>query len=300
MTPYWLTVVGVLTPVILSSGLTLEKSERALRLLLFTFTLPLCVFAGLAFMSPEDSLSLWGYGVSNGQLLSVTVQYDQPNGGLGVIESALKLEHPLAFWLSATFLASAVLSLISSLRDTRSPLNKNMATIASGTWLVTGIAYLLTHQTLSWDVQGGESAVRNFFKWSNLDPLRVSQFVVPTDTWQYFSPQNALFIFSLFSAFMLFGVHSELFKKWTPKPAEGEEQKVNKDWYHRYYTIGALLSTVGTLWLASTQGFTGIPSESVYWIVTVAMACSSVLNLPAVSKASIASLCLLALSFQVL
>ena len=300
MTPYWLTVVGVIIPVALSSGLALEKSKRELRLLLFILTLPLCVFASLAFISPESTLSLWGYGVKSGDLLSLTVQYDQPNSGLGVIESVLQLDHPFAVLLGIVFLASAGLSLLSSLLDSSSQRVKTLAILASGTWLATSITYLLTHQTVPMVVQGGESAVRNFFKWSALDPQRVSKFVIPAEGWQYFSPQNGLFIFSIFSAVILLSVHMGLLSNTRSQQPEDEIKRLAKNWYHRFYTVGALLSTLGTLWLASSHGFSGIPSESIQWTVTLALACTSVMGLPATSKASIATLCLLALSFQVL
>ena len=142
----------------------------------------------------------------------------------------------------------------------------------------------MTHVTPPFVSHSGESGVRNFIRWSTLDIQRVSQFVIPDESWRYVTNGGLLISLSLLSALLLalsaFGII-------------GSSQKRQSE--ERSYHLGALLSVVAAVWLGITQGFYGSQGELALWLGAIAMGSASSTGLPRISRGTIGMLSLLML-----
>ena len=232
MTPYWLTVVGVMLTTIVSLSSALKKNRQDQKFLLFILSLPLAFFASLSLVDPEATLALSGYGSESVRLLSLTLQYDQPSSGLGVVESQLRLDHPFASLLSLGFVICAVLSLFtSSVYQAKTKWVSKLALFSSSAWFVVCVLSIFTHQATAYVVHGGESGVRSFLKWSALDPQRVSNFVLPQESWFYVPQQNELFILSAISSLLMTYIFmSKAQNQESPRAGEREIVRIGKFW----------------------------------------------------------------------
>ena len=299
MTPYWLTVVGVILATIVSLSSALKKNRQDQKFLLFILSLPLAFFAGSSLANPEATLALSGYGSESARLLSLTLQYDQPGSGLGVVESQLRLYHPFASLLHLGFIICAALSLFTSvIHQIKNKWISKLALLSSSAWFVICVLSIFTHQATAYVVHGGESGVRSFLKWSALDPQRVSNFVLPQESWFYIPQQNELFILSAISSLLMTYIFMSRAQN-HENPIAGEKE-IESTLLNKVYHGGALLCLASTLWMTMVSGFNGTAQETLQWIITLSLAMSASIGMNSKSKVAISVLSLLGLSFPVL
>jgi hypothetical protein len=285
MTPNLLAIIGASIATFASLGTALSASDKVKARAQLVLSLPLLVTAVMCYISPKAFLTLWGHQASNGELVNLTLQYDRPAQGIGVIESVLSADHPYAMGFTIAFGLCAFITLWSiMLRDRHSAKRNSILGLSTSVWFVAWCAWLMTHVTPPFVSHSGESGVRSFIRWSALDIQRVSQFVIPDGSWRYVTNGGLLISLSLLSALLLalsaFGIIG------SSQISQSEE---------RSYHLGALLCVVAAVWLGVTQGFYGSQGELALWLGAIAMGSASSTGLPRISKATIGMLSLLML-----
>jgi hypothetical protein len=230
-------------------------------------------------------LGLLGYAQSQGDLLSLTLQYDQPEKGLAVLETPLYLGHPYQETILGALIVLATVTLVSVLVQKTSKL-KSLLTLLSGSWIMLWLLWFGTHQIMPWSSHNGESATREFLKLSQFDWQRVAQFTVP-EPWFYSSQLLPLISLSLVSAFYL--LYSSLNR------SDVEVSANQGVWQQYVFNIGAILCVAATLWSSLTLGFSGSSSELSLWISTVLVGSAGATCLPNIQRGTVAMLASLAL-----
>lgn len=286
MTPTLLAIIGAFIATFsgLWSALRISDIRRVRAQLVLS--IPLLVTAAVAYISPDRLLTIWGHRAADKTPISVTLQYDQPEQGIGIIESVLRLEYPYAKGLTIILITLSLISLFSvQLHRSRKRDKNPLLGLSTGAWFLVWFGWLSTHLTTLFIVHSGESGVRNFIKWSALDIQRVSRFVIPNDGWYYISHSGSLVILSILSALLLtlsaFGV-----LKTNESPGRGGGR-----WYH----LGALLCLIATIWMSFSMGFHGSQRELTMWLSAIVIGSASSSHLPKVSQGTVAMFALLML-----
>lgn len=286
MTPVLLAIIGTVCATYASLGAALKSTGNTRRLAHLSLSLPLVALASWVYRSSSSSLGLLGYAQQQRDLLSLTLQYDQPEKGLAVLETPLYLAHPYQETILGALVVLATVTLVSVLVQKTSKL-KGLMALLSGAWITLWLVWFGTHQSIPWSSHNGESATREFLKLSQFDWQRVTQFTVP-EPWYYSSQLLPLIALSLVSAFYL--LYSSL-----NQSNQEASTKQQGGWHQYVFNIGAILCVAATLWSSLTLGFSGSSSELSLWISTLLVGSAGATCLPNIQRGTVAMLASLAL-----
>ena len=303
MTPLTLTIVGVALVALPSLVSALKSEGRSSAQAKLVLSLPLVSTFALLYSLPLG-LSLNAFGLESGEALSLTLQYDQPAVGLGVIEAFSSVPHPMESILSILFGGLAGLALVSALalsqnRKEKREFTSKLFQLTGGAWILTWLTWALTHATLPFSSGEGESGVRSLLRLTTLDPLRVKRFALPQEAWWFSTPLIASIILSVCVALLiLISVYLKsdavpLKKNDEEESQKGDQgsQKGSKLVIH----LGAMIAIVSALWSGSLYGFSGTVSDLALWgsvAITTSITNAQLSNVP---RAAIATFCLIAL-----
>lgn len=302
MTPLTLTIIGAATVAFTSLISALRSEGKPSAQAQVALSLPLCAVALYALSSPELFFSLTGYGVETAQALKLTLQYDQPSSGLGVVESAIHLQHPASYILAVVMAVSAGLSLLSNLslvnrqRRDQSRIIHMLGRLSAITWLLTTLAWGLTHLSAPLSSFGGESGVREMLRLSPLDAQRVSLFVIPEEGWTLYPESLEGLLLSMVSAGLLLLSSYKVFGREKAEETAAQDALTRRSLTPLFSNIGSLIALIASLWLAVTQGFSGSPTHLVVWGSAIILTSATSSQLPRAPRGAIATLCLLTLT----
>lgn len=282
MTPVLLAIIGTILAAYASLGAALKSTANTRRLARLSLSLPLVGLAMYAYRSSASSLGLVGYSHNQTQALSLTLQYDQPEKGLSVLESYLYLAHPHQEMILVALILLSTL-VVGSILLQKNSKKQSLLTVLSSSWVGLWLVWLFSHSTLPLLEHSGEAGVRQFLKQSPFDWQRVAQFTVPEQSWYYNNPLWPLVLLSLLSAIYL--AYSSLVK------SSKELGSLHQYLFH----IGATFCAAATLWYSMTLSFSGSNNELILWLSALLVGSASATCLPNIQRGTVAMLASIAL-----
>jgi hypothetical protein len=240
--------------------------QRGVRYIWILACVPLSLSC-YAMINPPMVFDLWGWGVSQGEVLSFTLRYDQIKEGAKIFEAPLHLSLPHGhYWsfFACLFSGVAVLS-----GWTRRALITRWASIA---WIALILLWAISAPLTLGVEFSGASGLRSFIEASAFDLHRVLSFVPLEEGW-YFAPQRLGALILALTMSTLVALKSE------PLVTAQDDLVRFESVGQPLITLGALFCLAGCAWsLFQVGAFTWSETSGEMWTALISLSVASVIS----------------------